>query len=941
MKKLLSIILTLLMVVNLGVFATVSAEETNPALEFKGNAKALLEIAVKHAQTTGTFANSTIALTQGQSITYTINSDEATPVKFWWNNHATFNGTQTYDLTINGEKVVEGGTLTHNGTSNSVAFTNSATANTFNFVEGENTFVFTLTSGSVEKINALYIADAEYNVGEDAVAIHALANVSNFIPSEFTLGDGNNYYRVWRSSSYLGKDRSPKFNLNVAEAGLYEIVVPIQDNEYKWTVTVDPAGTPVSYTTSSAALNDDDTYKVAVVPLKQGANTIRLEWDGTSEFALFKTFTIKKAPDAEVKCNSSEITELGAEYATTTGTKASNVISVSNGQSITYTFKSEEETDVRLWWNNDASFSSDLKFDLSVNGAAQMTDAALSGTSGRSISIGKVSLAQGENTVVFTLKAGTLSNIKKLYITDAEIKLSTKERTNIHALSTTDGLPSEMRINSASDAYMELRWKNNLNGANRTPKFYLNVEEEGDYDIYLPSEGTTFVWEIWVNEEPASWGADSATYVDTTVEEEGLYKAFTVRLNEGENYIVIAWNRGNKYNNGSFNNFTGLAIEKTKAPSVDFVGNSATLAEFNISNAITTGLKTSTIIKLEAGQSLTYNINSNEATPVMLWWNQDATLTGDVTYDLVINDEKAIDGATLVKNATSDVINIGASSVNFAEGENTVVFKVLTGTLSNINTLFVVDAEYTVGGEESTEINILSATNRLAYYERMGLAGSNNYWRILDKGTAYNPGARQPVFNINVTEAGDYDLYIPSYPVFNGNDITGHEHKWKVTVDPNGAATEYTVDATVEAPGTYKLATIALAEGLNTIKLEWKGTSEIQKANYAIKTFTLTKAPVVELKTVATVTGTANEGLSVSIDAANLVDTEVLASVAVYKVKDGNKQLVTSDLDVVTVTEEAISLSTAAVAAEEGYTYEYKVFVWNSTSLAPYAFEIN
>ena len=107
MKKLLSIILALLMVVNLGVFATVGAEETNPALEFKGNAKALLEIAVKHAQTTGTFANSTIALTQGQSITYTINSDEATPVKFWWNNHATFNGTQTYDLTINGEKVVE------------------------------------------------------------------------------------------------------------------------------------------------------------------------------------------------------------------------------------------------------------------------------------------------------------------------------------------------------------------------------------------------------------------------------------------------------------------------------------------------------------------------------------------------------------------------------------------------------------------------------------------------------------------------------------------------------------------------------------------------------------------------------------------------------------------------------------------------------------------
>ena len=263
MKKLLSIILTLLMVVNLGVFTTVGAEETNPALEFKGNAKALLEIAVKHAQTTGTFANSTIALTQGQSITYTINSDEATPVKFWWNNHATFDGTQTYDLTINGEKVVEGGTLTHNGTSNSVAFTNSATANTFNFVEGENTFVFTLTSGSVEKINALYIADAEYNVGEDAAAIHALANVSNFIPSEFTLGDGNNYYRVWKSSGYLGKDRSPKFNLNVAEAGLYEIVVPVQNNEYKWTVTVDPAGTPVSYTTSSAALNDDDTYKVA------------------------------------------------------------------------------------------------------------------------------------------------------------------------------------------------------------------------------------------------------------------------------------------------------------------------------------------------------------------------------------------------------------------------------------------------------------------------------------------------------------------------------------------------------------------------------------------------------------------------------------------------------------------------------------------------------
>jgi len=929
------------MVVNLGVFTTVGAEETVTVVDFKGNASALLEVGVGKAQTTGTISGGYLSLAVGQSVTYTINSDEVTPVKFYWNSHATFNGTQTYDLTINGEKVVADGTLTRNGQSNTVAVTNEATANTFEFIEGENTVEFTLKSGSVEKLLSLYIADAEYEVAATGeTVVHALSNVSNFVVSEFTNGDGDNYYRVWRWSTTVSKEtRSPWFNLNVAEAGLYDIIVPIQDNEQKWTVTVDPAGAATSYTTTSAVVSENDTYKVATVPLNQGANTIRLEWDGTNEFSPFKTFTIAKAPDAELKCNSGEITELGAEYATTTGTKASNIISVASGQSITYTFKSEEATDARLWWNSTATVSG-VKFDLSVNGTTQLTNATLS--SSGTVSIGKVSLAQGENTVVFTVNEGTLSNVSKLYITDAEIKLSTKERTNIHALSTTDGLTSEMRINSTSDAYMEVRYKNNLQGLNRTPKYYLDVEETGDYDIYLPSEGTTFVWEIWVNEEPASWSADSATYVDTTVEEEGLHKAFTVRLNEGENYIVIAWNRGNKYNNGSFNNFTGLAIEKTKAPSVDFVGNSATLAEFNISNAITTGLKTSTIIKLEAGQSLTYNINSNEATPVMLWWNQDATLTGDVTYDLIINDEKAIDGATLVKNATSDVINIGASYVNFAEGENTVVFKVLTGTLSNINTLFVADAEYTVGGEESTEINILSATNRLAYYERMGLAGSNNYWRILDKGAnRVNGKMRQPVFNINVTEAGNYDLYIPSYPVFNGNDITGHEHKWAVTVDPNGTPVEYTVDETVEAPGTYKLATIALAEGLNTIKLEWLGTSEIQKANYAIKTFTLTKAPVVELETVATVTGTANDGLSVSINAANLVGTDVLAAVAVYEVKDGSKRLAVLDFDVVTVAEDAITLSTSAVAAEEGYTYEYKVLVWNAGTLAPFDVTVN
>ena len=175
-------------------------------------------------------------------------------------------------------------------------------------------------------------------------------------------------------------------------------------------------------------------------------------------------------------------------------------------------------------------------------------------------------------------------------------------------------------------------------------------------------------------------------------------------------------------------------------------------------------------------------------------------------------------------------------------------------------------------------------------------------------------------------------------------DTGENEFRWTVTVNPDvddlDAGEKYSVDTTVETAGTYKAVTIPLVEGENTIRLEWHSASKGIRTS-AFNTFTLTKAPVAELKTVATVTGTANEGLSVSIDAANLVDAEVMASVAVYKVKDGNKQLATLDLDVVTVTEEAITLSTTAVTAEEGYTYEYKIFVWNSDTLAPYPFEIN
>lgn len=953
MKKLLSIILTLLMVVNLGVFTTVGAEETNPALEFKGNANALLEIAVKHAQTTGTFANSTIALTQGQSITYTINSDEATPVKFWWNNHATFDGTQTYDLTINGEKVVTGGTLTHSSQSNAVAFTNSDTANTFNFVEGENTFVFTLTGGSVEKINALYIADAEYTVAATgATEVNALSNVSNWTLSEYTLGDGDNFFRVWKVTGNDGKNRSPKFNINVEEAGIYNIYLPSQMNasgvhEFNWAVTVEPAGANTTYTSNFTSVAEDGVYKAVAVPLSQGVNTIRLEWAGSLEFGpqassvgvsgkKFKTFTIEKAPDAELKCNSAEITELGAEYATTTGTKASNIISVASGQSITYTFKSEEATDARLWWNSTATVSG-VKFDLSVNGTTQLTNATLS--SSGTVSIGKVSLAQGENTVVFTVNEGTLSNVSKLYITDAEIKLSTKERTNIHALSTTDGLTSEMRINSTSDAYMEVRYKNNLQGLNRTPKYYLDVEETGDYDIYLPSEGTTFVWEIWVNEEPASWSADSATYIDTTVEEEGLYKAFTVRLNEGENYIVIAWNHDNTSGSGSFNKFTGLAIEKTKAPAVNFTGNAEGLTGFSVKDTLTTGTRFygNEKVSILAGQYVNYRIISNEATPVRLWWNNNASIPEPTTYDLIVNGEKVVAGATLTMSGYGTT-QIGPGAVNFVEGENEVVFEVVTGKVTELSKLYIADVEYIVGATESTVIpTMASVTSGYAVHENITAEGVGYREFVKRQG---HTAPQHPVYELNVTETGDYDVYLPT----SLNADTGeNEFKWTVRIDPdvagfdNGVA--YTIDTTFAEAGTYKAVTIPLIEGKNTIRLEWQGTKGIRSS--AFNTFSIAKAPVVELETVATVTGTANDGLSVSINAANLVGTDVLAAVAVYEVKDGSKRLAVLDFDVVTVAEDAITLSTSAVAAEECYTYEYKVIVWNAGTLAPFDVTVN
>lgn len=99
-------------------------------------------------------------------------------------------------------------------------------------------------------------------------------------------------------------------------------------------------------------------------------------------------------------------------------------------------------------------------------------------------------------------------------------------------------------------------------------------------------------------------------------------------------------------------------------------------------------------------------------------------------------------------------------------------------------------------------------------------------------------------------------------------DTSENEFKWTVRINPDvsgfDAGVPYTVDTTYAEAGTYKAVTIPLTAGLNTIRLEWQGGKEIQSS--AFTTFTIAKAPVVELKTVATVTGTANDGLSVSMD---------------------------------------------------------------------------
>ena len=396
--------------------------------------------------------------------------------------------------------------------------------------------------------------------------VHALSNKS-YSYFERTAGDGNNYFvinRVNNYNTYNWPTKSPWYNLNVETAGKYDIFLPSQDTEFKWSVTVNPGTTSAEgtrYTSATTAVEEAGTYKAVTIPLTQGANTIRIEWDGSKDFANFQTFSIapESATPVNFVGNTNTISEYSVSNAITTGTTSSGKISLAADKSITYKIVSDEATDVRLWWNSDVNASS-AKFDLSVNGTAQKTDATASAN------IGKVSLAQGENIVVFTVKSGTLSNISKLYVVDAKIKLSTTERTNIHALSTTDGLSGEMKLNSVSDAYMEVRYKDNLQGLNRTPKYYLEVEEAGDYDIYLPSENTTFVWEIWVNEDPSKWAADSDVFVNTTVAEQGLYKAFTVHLNEGENFIYLAWNHDNSSGSGSFNKFTGFAIEKTPDP---------------------------------------------------------------------------------------------------------------------------------------------------------------------------------------------------------------------------------------------------------------------------------------------------------------------------------------------------------------------------------------
>ena len=62
MKKLLSIILTILMVANFGIFATVAAEGEVTTVEFKGNGNALLEVGINKSQTTGAIAGGYLAL---------------------------------------------------------------------------------------------------------------------------------------------------------------------------------------------------------------------------------------------------------------------------------------------------------------------------------------------------------------------------------------------------------------------------------------------------------------------------------------------------------------------------------------------------------------------------------------------------------------------------------------------------------------------------------------------------------------------------------------------------------------------------------------------------------------------------------------------------------------------------------------------------------------
>ena len=566
------------MVANFGLFTTVGAEEVE-SVNFQGNARNLLEASVENAQTTGTISEGYLTLTEGQSITYTIDSDESTPVKFWFDRYATLTGTVTYDLVVNGD--IFSGTLSQNGTKTSISIIPGV--KTFDFVEGTNTITLTITGGTVSKVAALYIADAEYTVAATGTTVvHSLSNIS-YPYFEYLYGNGDNLYYILNVANYTEynwRSKAPWYNLNVAEAGNYNVFLPSFGNDCKWSVTVNPGDSSSNdgtrYLSETTTVAKDGTYKVTI-PLTEGKNTIRVEWNGTGSYSAFRSFSI--APESAIPVNfvgnTNTISEVNVVNAITTGTKSSGKVSLAANQSITYKIVSDEETDVRLFWDSTASVSN-TTFDLSVNGVAQMTDASLSQNSNKSISIGKVSLAQGENNITFSVKSGTITGLSTLFIIDTEMKLSTQERTNIHALSTSNIFSYEEHLASISNAYISLRYRADMQQVARFPLYYVEVEETGDYDIYLPSQGGILLWDVWVNETPQNCSTNSDTFVNTTVTEDGLHKAVTVSLNKGENYICLAWNRNNKTN---FSNFTGFAVEKTPDPNLVTATVSGSVAE--------------------------------------------------------------------------------------------------------------------------------------------------------------------------------------------------------------------------------------------------------------------------------------------------------------------------------------------------------------------------